>query len=408
MKKLLSSLIKKHKLFTKGVYDKFIYSNNHIDIIHDACKICYDKDGEVGIQAKLDYIKRRVATGHESILEHSNIVIYLILQLDIENLIELAEIETLCKYLNIKIKYIGKEIHFLIGGSIRGYKHIFRNIDNQDNSIAKIILNNLYNINKEYLNDFIEDEIMSESKFIDLDCTYPAVFNNKVLSANVSIVNMDDIMYIYNETNKIFSLEDLLDFCSITILFKDISRIISQQVDRHRNGITQLSQRYVDYCAEKFGFNSPDKYKDKYDVNYKYNIGFNGSTSELTLQELGDELMKIYNQLNDKSLGENRLIPEDARAYLPNNAQTSLYMTFTFKSLIAFLALRTDIHAQAEIRILAMEIQETVEPIINLVLGKSMYDTLTPEYKRTYEKEEYNIDEVIGEPVDEVIENKDK
>ena len=43
---LLSVLKKKKKLLSVGVYDRFIYSNNHIDIVHDACKICYDNKKE--------------------------------------------------------------------------------------------------------------------------------------------------------------------------------------------------------------------------------------------------------------------------------------------------------------------------------------------------------------------------
>ena len=302
-----------------------------------------------------------------------------------------------CKYLNIRTRNIKKELHVLIGGSIRGYKHIFENIKNQDNKFSKIVMNNLYTVNKEYFSNFIEYGIMSEHKFTDLEYEYPTLIDTKVINENTTITNMDDIYYIYNETNGIFSMEDLLEFCTITILFEDMSRIISQQVTRHRNAITQLSQRYVNYSSDKFNFNSPDKYKDIYDKDHKYTITFNGITSNLTLQELGETLMGIYNQLNDKSLKEDMLRPEDARAYLPNNAQTSLYMTFTFKSLIKFLQLRTDPHAQAEIRLTAESIENEVAGIISTALDKDIYEVLIPIYIRIMEDNNSydNIDEVI-------------
>jgi len=398
IKKIISKIKKQQQLVSKGVYDKYIYSNNHIDIIHDTCRLCYNGKKEATKEDKLAYIERRVKTGHESILEHSNIVIYIAIEKDVDNLLELTEVIENCKYLNTKIKIDNKFIHTLIGGSLRGYKHIFRNIENQDNKIAKLILNNLYLTNKEYFTDFIEDNIMDEFKFRDLEFTYPAIRTNKILNENINIINIDDINYIYEQTEGIFTKEDLLDFCTVTIFFKDISRIISQQITRHRNAITQLSQRYVNYSGDEFGFNSPTKYKDKYDKNHVYGIYFNDTYYELTLEELGKELMKIYDQLVDKKLKEHKLLPEDARAYLPNNAQTSLYMTFTFKNLIKFLQLRTDSHAQAEIRLLAQTIEKEFRPLLEDILGHDIYDTLIPKYKLIAENED------LYEGIDEVIE----
>jgi thymidylate synthase ThyX len=49
---------------------------------------------------------------------------------------------------------------------------------------------------------------------------------------------------------------------------------------------------------------------------------------------------------------------EDARAFLPSNVQCKrLYMTFTINSLNKFLELRTDPHAQTEIRSYALDIK---------------------------------------------------
>ena len=133
-----------------------------------------------------------------------------------------------------------------------------------------------------------------------------------------------------------------------------MSRIITQQLCRHRNAITQESQRYVDYSNSCF--NPPYIFKPgKYDPDYKYTIKFGGSSFKMTLDELGEYMTNIYGMLtSDKN---HPLMKEDARAYLPGNTQCrKIYMTFTYASLIKFLELRESKAAQAEIRMYAQNI----------------------------------------------------
>lgn len=145
---------------------------------------------------------------------------------------------------------------------------------------------------------------------------------------------------------------------SVTILFKNMSRTGTHQLVRHRNAITQESQRYVDYSEACFA--NPAKFKpDKYDPKEVYEITFGGSTANYTLDELGAEMQKIYTQLRNPSNGSTPLLKEDARGFLPGNIECKrLYMTFTYTTLLAFLHLRCDPAAQAEIRKYATEIQE--------------------------------------------------
>ena len=70
-----------------------------------------------------------------------------------------------------------------------------------------------------------------------------------------------------------------------------------------------------------------------------------------------------------KSLIAQGLNKEDARAFLPSNVQCNkLYMTFTLSSLYDFLILRTDKHAQAEIRSYANDIKG-----LNLIPKSEMF-----------------------------------
>jgi hypothetical protein len=131
-----------------------------------------------------------------------------------------------------------------------------------------------------------------------------------------------------------------------------MSRIITQQVTRHRNGITQESQRYVNYTGAMF--NSPAKFKDKYDPHkiYKTSVG------NYTMESLGEVLTLVYGELVNQGVEK-----EDARGYLPGNTQCGkLYMTFTLRALMVFLHLRLDSHAQAEVRLSAEDLGEITSP----------------------------------------------
>ena len=56
---------------------------------------------------------------------------------------------------------------------------------------------------------------------------------------------------------------------------------------------------------------------------------------------------------------------EEARAFLPSNVNCGkLYMTFTVFSLLKFLELRTDPHAQYEIRQYAQTIKEKFDKLL--------------------------------------------
>jgi len=156
----------------------------------------------------------------------------------------------------------------LIGGSPRAYKHIFRTYIGSNN----IILNEIRKVMQEYTNlslyeDFILDDIFSGDDNSDI-CEIDEQ-RNKItpikLSEYVTILNIDNIVKIFNQLDGNFNINELLDMCTITMDFNNISRIISQQFTRHRNGITQESQRYVDYTNKRF--NSPEIFNNTLEKN---------------------------------------------------------------------------------------------------------------------------------------------
>ena len=376
-----------------NVVGRIIHQNGHIDLVHDACKLCYKGKDEKDLDGKLKYIEDKIKAGHESVIEHSN-VIMLITDYGF-NTNEMIEVMEASRHIHVKSHISDDGVcNYLIGGNIRAYKNIFRNISNQNNTIAKTILKTLYYTPKEYYYDFIQAGIMEVRRFVDSEVIYEEYKPRPIYDSytdRLTISNIDNIEEIYNKLidymrgEIIFSVEDILEMVTVTVFFKDMSRIITQQVTRHRNPISQQSQRYVD--ESKAESNNPltfTKYKDK---NSKFNIDTLG---EVTLDELAESMNNIYPQLRKQGLYK-----EDARYFLPQGVKSSLYMTFTFKSLIHFINVRFTEEAQHEIRSVAKYLLWELESIHGDFLG-DVFTYLIPKYALTETDYDINtISEII-------------
>lgn len=349
--------------------DTLLMVNDGVNICARACAVCWDTKLPLTYEERSTYIGKRTKIGHTSVIEHSNLVFYLAIDLETEN-DDLIEFLDAVEYIHTCYKPSAKVNenftgYLIVGGSWRAFSDLFYVMN------AEILENNSIMIRvvkmlKQYapsaaFRDIIEHGILTEESFSNIRMDEASKSFNKLynspISDNLDCISCDDIdalqvgLMTMCPEPYLFSIYDLLDFVTITINFKGMSRIITQQLTRHRNGITQESQRYVNYS--KGSFNSPAKFK-KYDPNHKYEIKFGSAKVKMTLQELGDAMCSVYGQLTDKSTPANvshALAYEDARGYLPNNVQCgTIYITFTWRRLFKFLQLREDPHAQAEMR----------------------------------------------------------
>lgn len=368
-----------------------ISQNNLIDLTHRAAKMCIAGKVETDIEKQKLNVARVMGYGHESILEHSNLIIALEFA-KTNDIKELLEFTDGLKYLNHHTyEEANKEnMIMIIGGSIRGFKHVIRNVDNKN-----IYVNYLKMVLYEYTpstlyEDFIKDGIMNPNRFKEYNIPVESgiVYNDNgeevVSTDRVELINLDSIVYINNKIKEIVGynipIRDLLDFCTATVLFKRLSRTASHQLVRHRNGITQESQRYVDYGNASF-INPLEEEA----------IANNSDIPEFSkkLNEIADYCIKSYNDLRAEGMAK-----QDARAILPNNVATRLYMTFTFTNLIKFLELRTAKGAQAEIRNIANDLKQLFMANMDIFDNESdMYSYLEPVYKEIEQKDYSSIDE---------------
>lgn len=364
-----------------------------VDIISEACACCWDKTIPDDYPGRAEYVAKRTRTGHTSILEHSNFVTYL----------KIGE-----AYMDDLIDYLGwnRFLHHkmyknndgdwcvLLGGTLRGFNDVYLNTDDLNNSVLKAVAGILYTYAPSAaFEDICKHGLMDKTRFIDAE---PDEENFKILTTYYkdpeadtdlfTVIGLDNISKLYTNLYNIdqefatsLTTGDLLEFATVTVNFKNMSRTCTHQLVRHRNGVTQESQRYVDYS--KAAFSSPAKFKPgKYDETHKYTIRFGPSAPmHMTLDEIGEAICGLYDMLSNPVITgkEYALLKEDARGYLPGNVQCrKLYMTFTYRMLFKYMQLREASGAQAEIRMYTQSLADWIRSHTDFS-SKAITDTYT-------------------------------
>lgn len=381
---------------------KIIYKNDLVTNIYAACSCCYNNNKVIDYLEKTKYIEKRVNAGHDSILEHGRVVIEITgieNEFDIISLItnshaRFLQFYSTCNYTENrnplkKLRKTKKTYNLIINGDVRAYKEFITNIKTSDlcnniilslciilqTNLPKCLFGKTFKINEEdpdFTFNFTDIEIFNDNNENDFTryVTNPyeglhygiVIKNEKVNNVPVAgdkVVKSVDIGFdreMYRKLLNNVDFEQEADLMiPVTVVFKNISRTATHQLVRHRNAITQESQRYVNYSDASFTIPLKDYDKDK---QYSVKIGDiidNGSLDTIT-----DDLMSVYPQLMQAGLKK-----EEARAFLPSNVNCGkLYMTFTVFSLLKFLELRTDPHAQYEIRQYAQTIKERFDKLL--------------------------------------------
>lgn len=392
-----------------------IYSNDYPRIISRACAVCWDKVPPEDTEKRIEYISKRIKTGHTSILEHSNIVMLATLGLTGLNLKKITEFVTNARYLVTKVKFYTNEVYLLISGSLRGYFDVFNKMlsKTESNPIISGIINEFYKFSykglfQHYIDAGMIPDMFESYQFVDEALNQLREDRTDIIekdSDKIYVENYDNESIILNNIRKItrdkvFTFESLMESTTVTVLFKGMSRTATHQLVRHRNAITQESQRYVDYSNADFI--SPGKYNEKI-AHHVYNVKIFGKEFACTLQELGEELCGIYQDLIQDNDGH-ALRREEARAFLPSNvACNKLYMTFNLMTLFKFLELRTDKAAQAEIRDFAVELLDQYTVYVHSMEAAGYYAI---PYDTRYLLPRYVLEQVSTyDEVDEVIED---
>lgn len=361
---------------------RVVHVNPNVYLANRGARICIGKlPIEGDNEARMKYIEKVARRGHESVMEHTNAIV--ILSIPNHNIslypADFADILAQAKYCNVSVRESVDATALLIGGSARAWLHLLREVK-YDNRFLPWIEEAMYHTyEKCFLISAIEHCYLAEDK-----CTYLGDGDIKLTKDEITQVKnpreskdstdnytaeceytdpeeiegervdlvyqsplkkIRDILYEYG-----FGLNDTYKVATLTFRFHDISRTCSHQLVRHRNGISQESQRYVTHDYNK-KVDFVDPIIMNYSERYKDHPYF-GYVRE-KIKENDPFIMYKY-------LISNKITKEDARAWLPSNVTTQLLMTMTYTNWAKFLQLRCHSSAQKEIRLAANETMDLV------------------------------------------------
>lgn len=138
----------------------------------------------------------------------------------------------------------------------------------------------------------------------------------------------------------------VLRHATVTLYIQGISRACSLELIRHHVGIdfSQLSQRYVD--AEDMTYVVPPAMRGDDLLEQRMEESWHQA-----LVEYEHAVRRLEHQGKTRKQAR-----EAARAFLPNCAETKIVVTANIQALRNFIAQRATLHADAEIRELAVEV----------------------------------------------------
>lgn len=286
-------------------------------LIEFSARLCYNSLPKIGSAPM--FVENVLERGHLSVAEHPAFLIKIPTKMKYRapsfGYSEMRELTLKTRYINVKQNQIFANLRALeeaTYGSNLYTKAVL-------NSILHPIFPTLYE-----KGDLEYEDISQKGMWV------PRSENVVLLSTNFG-----------NLTRFKFSREfirDVYKWSRYTFLIDNVSRAFSHQFVRHRGmSISQESQRYVD-AKNNRGFVEPKDITEEQE-RVLYESYLNSMASYEKLRELG---MK----------------KEDARLVLPSGIMTRLVASVEYRELLHFLRLRTEKHAQWEIRHVAKQMLE--------------------------------------------------
>jgi thymidylate synthase (FAD) len=154
----------------------------------------------------------------------------------------------------------------------------------------------------------------------------------------------------------------VLEHAVWNLLITGVSRALTHELVRHRAGFaySQLSQRYVDESDARYVV--PPLYQQNEDLRQKWQQTID--CVRQAYKELADATADYVQQLHPEMPARDRRkwARQAARSILPNATETKIFVTGNARAWRHFLELRGSVHADTEIRLLAVEVFKVLKP----------------------------------------------
>jgi len=154
----------------------------------------------------------------------------------------------------------------------------------------------------------------------------------------------------------------VLEHGSATFRVSDVSRSLTHELVRHRHmSFSQVSQRYVK--VDESGYVVPPLWEDERTSSTGQALEAHWRTSVELYDRLVAEWLPVQLQAGVDPHRARKVVREAARCVLPNMTPTAIVVTGNHRTWREFLEKRGSIHADAEIRKLAITIYQQVSEL---------------------------------------------
>ena len=286
--------------------------------IENCGRVCYKSEGKIEEGSAEKFVANIIKRGHEAVLEHGSFIFevphgfYYETQSMMKNLEEKGFVSFL------RFTYDTRPI---ISGNVRAWRDFFKVIMELQSELPGCFEN------------FIKDNPILFPEF--QDTTFRHIIND-----DLKIIKPSDLQ---TENEK-------LTHYDVTVKFV-VDRGVSHEIVRHRlASYCQESTRYCNYSKDDFGkeitFIIPDY------LAYKSEAW---NTWKETMKACEDAYFKLLD------IG---LLPQEARAVLPNSLKTEVVMTANLREWRTFFKLRTAKAAHPQMREVAIPLLNDMKEII--------------------------------------------
>jgi thymidylate synthase (FAD) len=145
----------------------------------------------------------------------------------------------------------------------------------------------------------------------------------------------------------------VLEHATFSFLCYGISRSNTHEIVRHRAGTaySQLSQRYV--SGKVLRFVERPEYRDVPSLHRRFCERVDAAWQEY--HEVADELLSLQKEGDshlsaERATDRRKRVQQTARSVLPNEVETILFMSANVRAWRHIIEMRTDSHAESEIR----------------------------------------------------------
>lgn len=313
-----------------------------LPLIEYAGRTCYRTNDRQKKTTRCQFIQNIVNSGHESVIEHSNICLF-----------ASPTNDTMIQLLNIQ-ELIPLRIFTYLGGAvaIHGNVRMFKDIIRAGKDIPDISDHFLYREIKDFilrLPECLTSDISLEYENphdVETSSLEKQLYEHElnIVDAGkfgIKLLNVDNPDYI---GSKIITDKHVARRLLTATFQVDMPRSTSHQEVRHRiSSYSQESQRYVRMTDDIFDYYTPDGI-DPQRV-YKLMNDKGDASIDMTYDAFMEIVHAFYNALT-----ADHIKAEDAREILPNATISRIVITRTIEQWKHYFDLRCDTHAQKPIR----------------------------------------------------------